>query len=490
MKQRSTVLIVDDQPMMRETIAMMLAKQAYRLEFAENGEEALKKAAQLIPDLVLLDIMMPGMDGFEVCRRLRAHPILAHVPIIMVTALTDRDYWLQGIDAGADDFVFKPFDTAELRTRVRNITTLNRYRRLLVERLKFEWVIRHADDGYLMLDDTSRILYANPLARHYLGLPADDKPVAGTFLELAQHQYHFEPREAWADWPTQDAKNNRPRYLVRPETATAKSFWLEISNLKLPPGADVAHVIRLRDVTEKKVLQRDIWRFQSMIFHKLRTPLTVILGSLELLSQHAHQLSADRVAEITGRALVGVQRLHAEVEDVLQYLKTPDVARPGEGFSLAELDSLVKKISADLGIHSVELAGLEKVASARVKLSARAMETALTEILENSKKFHPQHTPVVQVFVYRLNEDDVAIWLGDNGLTLSPEQLTQVWTPYYQGEKQFTGEVAGMGLGLPMVASLVWSVGGSTRMYNRTGGSGVVVELVLPMQNSAVSTQM
>jgi two-component system NtrC family sensor kinase len=99
--------------------------------FADDGVEALGKAAEFSPDLILLDVMMPGIDGFEVCRRLRADPLLAEVPVIMVTGLGDRDSRLKGIEVGADDFVSKPFDRTELQARVRNITRLNRYRQRL-----------------------------------------------------------------------------------------------------------------------------------------------------------------------------------------------------------------------------------------------------------------------------------------------------------------------------------------------------------------------
>jgi K+-sensing histidine kinase KdpD len=104
-------------------------------------------------------------------------------------------------------------------------------------------------------------------------------------------------------------------------------------------------------------------------------------------------------------------------------------------------------------------------------------------VLENAKKFHPEHNPAVQVFVFRSTAREITVWLGDDGQTLSPEQLSRVWTPYYQGEKAFTGEVAGMGLGLAMVASTIWNAGGSCRMYNRSGKPGVVVELILPIQS-------
>lgn len=175
MNNQSTILIVDDQVVMRDTIALLLAKENYHLVFAEDGRKALVLAEKVTPDIVLLDIMMPGMDGFEVCRRLRADPKMATVPIIMVTALNDRHSWVTGIEAGADEFVFKPFDTVELRTRVRNIIQLNRYRRLLAERMKADWVIENTDDGYLMLDAAGQIQYANPQARLFLDLPAGNR---------------------------------------------------------------------------------------------------------------------------------------------------------------------------------------------------------------------------------------------------------------------------------------------------------------------------
>ena len=116
------------------------------------------------------------------------------------------------------------------------------------------------------------------------------------------------------------------------------------------------------------------------------------------------------------------------------------------------------------------------------------MELVLWEVLENAKKFHPQGNPDVQVFIFLMKSNEVGVWVGDNGLTLSPDQLAQVWTPYYQGEKAFTGEVSGMGLGLPMVASLIWGVGGRCRMYNRPGEAGVIVELIIPLEDSSELT--
>jgi putative nucleotidyltransferase with HDIG domain len=134
MSDATKILIVDDEPSGRETLDALLHAQGYQLAFAGSGAEAIAQASTLGPDIILLDVMMPGMDGFEVCRRLRTTPAVAEVPIIMVTALDDRASRLQGIEAGADDFVSKPFDRVELRARIRATARLNRYRRDISER--------------------------------------------------------------------------------------------------------------------------------------------------------------------------------------------------------------------------------------------------------------------------------------------------------------------------------------------------------------------
>src|SRR5215217_6164882 len=130
----SIVLIVDDDLTARETLIAMLEGEQYDLQIAKDGVQALHMLEELQPDLILLDVMMPGMDGFEACRRIRATSRLAEVPILILTALDDRASRLKGIEAGADDFLTKPIDRYELQARVRTILRLNRYRKLMEQR--------------------------------------------------------------------------------------------------------------------------------------------------------------------------------------------------------------------------------------------------------------------------------------------------------------------------------------------------------------------
>ena len=121
------VLIVDDERQNRQLLEVMLEPEGYKVYAAANGEEALAIVTLQKPDVILLDVMMPVMDGYELARRLKADPATATVPIIMVTALDNREARLQGLTAGAEDFLTKPVDRAELCVRVRNLLRLKAY---------------------------------------------------------------------------------------------------------------------------------------------------------------------------------------------------------------------------------------------------------------------------------------------------------------------------------------------------------------------------
>jgi CheY-like chemotaxis protein len=114
MSDKTTILIVDDEIVSRYTIEALLESEDYTLVFAENGEQGLEKAELLTPHLILLDVMMPGINGFEVCRRLRANPQLASLPVVMVTAWDDPTARSRCLEIGANEVICKPFNRKDL----------------------------------------------------------------------------------------------------------------------------------------------------------------------------------------------------------------------------------------------------------------------------------------------------------------------------------------------------------------------------------------
>jgi CheY-like chemotaxis protein len=120
----ATILIVDDEPFNRKLLETMLRPEGYATASVASGEEALAAIAVRPPDLILLDVMMPGMDGYEVARTLKANSATSNIPIILVTAHSDHIARLAGVNAGAEDFLTKPVGRVELWRRVRNLLSM------------------------------------------------------------------------------------------------------------------------------------------------------------------------------------------------------------------------------------------------------------------------------------------------------------------------------------------------------------------------------
>jgi DNA-binding response OmpR family regulator len=122
----ANILVVEDEPDIRDLVVLHLTREGFRCRAVGNGVDALREARAARPDLVVLDLMLPGMDGLDVCRRLRAEPATAGVPIIMLTAKADEVDRVVGLELGADDYVAKPFSPKELVARVRAVLRRSR----------------------------------------------------------------------------------------------------------------------------------------------------------------------------------------------------------------------------------------------------------------------------------------------------------------------------------------------------------------------------
>lgn len=171
--RKDSILLVDDDPLIIRSIGRILSTVA-ELRFATNGEAALRLASESLPDLILLDAEMPGMNGFEVCRALKAEPETADVPIIFVTSHSDTEMHIAGLEAGAVDFIAKPISEPLLLARVKN--------QLRIKRLTDE--LRHAT----MLDSLTQIAnrrrFDERLTREWLRCARANEPISALMVDV------------------------------------------------------------------------------------------------------------------------------------------------------------------------------------------------------------------------------------------------------------------------------------------------------------------
>lgn len=471
------IFIADDDLGARLTLQALLEDQGYELSFFEDGKFLLDALPSSQPDLILLDVMMPELSGYDVCERIRAMPEYEGIPIIMITALDDTDAKLKAINVGADDFLTKPYNRAELRARVRLITRLNRYRKTMLAEKRLHWTLENSQDGYLIINENDKILFSNQAARSFLQM---DEGKTLFFLEQAHLQFECNPVVYWKDWPKDLAGAACKRFLVRPETAIARAIWLEVDVFPgIIPG-ESQFLIRLRDISEQVSSQRELFGFHKALNHKLRTPLGVVIGYMELLATDL-AASDERLQEMCNLALNGARTLSSRIQDILQFVNMPLVCDPQNRMQLSHLRDMVTEINQSLNIEHLDY-HIEPFLNGRsLVLSPSSLETIFWELLENAIKFHPTRQPQIWVGVHQASRREVQIEVINSGTDVAPQALEHIWEPYYQAEKSYSGQVPGMGLGLSLVAGIIWQAGGKVDFRRIQDGTGVVVTLSIPI---------
>ncbi|NTU82628.1 MAG: response regulator [Chloroflexales bacterium] len=318
MLRPATVLIVDDLASSREVLYEILLGEGYELLMAEGGAQALTMAREYTPDLVLLDMMMPDVDGLTVCRELRADPRTAKVPVIFVTALEDRSARLSGIAAGCDDFVSKPFDRIELRLRVRTVVGLNRYRLLHDEQLRFERLFTLSPNGLLIVDGQGMVRLANPAIASLVGL-ASPNDLAGHSLPA---MLTLEDQARCVEWlvaavEQRQSATHLGAYLTRRDGARLPVIldagWFEWA------GEPALQVI-VRDMTDRRraeLLEEDRRRLVFDLHDDIAQTATAVYRQLEQLGRHYHprrptaRASLERAHDLTRRLMRDTRRLLA-----------------------------------------------------------------------------------------------------------------------------------------------------------------------------------
>lgn len=260
--KRNNILIVDDTPENLTVLRHMLTEQGYRVRPALTGEVALKAVKKDPPDLILLDILMPEMDGYEVCKALKSNERTSRIPIIFISALSDVEDILEAFKAGGVDYITKPFKTEEVLARVRTHLALQEaIREKNATNIMLQAILDSIDNAIVTVDDNLRIINANsPLDTICTNTPGD----AASFRERLESK-----AGPCAEALMQTLKTNKPVREYRVQCScgeeTERTLVLNTTPLSRPHGDPGGAVLVIRDISrlaslEKSLLEKHSYR--------------------------------------------------------------------------------------------------------------------------------------------------------------------------------------------------------------------------------------
>jgi PAS domain S-box-containing protein len=459
MNPNPTILVVDDEVKAQILLRNLLELENYRVICAGSEPDAIA-AARERPDVVLLDLMMPGMDGYEVCQRLRATPELAAVPIIILTALDDRASRLRGLESGADDFLTKPFDASELRARLRTITRLNRYRQLYEERARFESAIDFAPEGVVLAELDGTIIHGNEAFRR---LFHPDSVVPENFYACLPEAVGDSLRQTVLAQEKLPAACETPFVLGREKTTI-----VEVTHSPIPWEGRAIVQFHLRDLTEKKVLEAQLLRSQRIellgqmsgsIVHDLNNVLAAIGGSAAMIGFRTED--ADVVRHL-GNIHNGVQRGASMLRQLLMFARGSDgeLAPMSPAGVVAEVTSLVRESFGRC--YEVSLAAGDDLPL--IEADSTQLHQIVMNLCVNARDAMPEGGRLDLAVARRTVDaagaaaagagaapgDYVVVSVRDSGTGIPPDVCARLFDPFFTTK----GEGKGTGLGLATVLRL------------------------------------
>lgn len=464
------ILCVDDEERNLELLEAVLAPMGCETVFARGAREALALIEKAPPDAVLMDVMMPGMSGYEALERIRAAATTRALPVVLVTALCDTGPRVEALQKGADDFISKPFEKAEIEARVRSILRLEHYRAQVAEKEKLELVLDAMADGVCVCGPDLRVVKMNAAAGRLLGAEA-----AGALLPELLAKEFSAPPSGW-----QPAAGQKIVFeLARPETASAAAVFYEASGLPVKNrlGELTDTVFTFKNITGRKkeeLIQRD---FLSLISHKLRTPLTSLTIGVPMLLDGSMGPLEPAQRELLASLEKTITWLEKLFKGILEFIS---ITAAGERpvLNAAAVKSAAARALASLGgaASGVEIRETPG-GPAAPSLGEKELQLVLRNLIENALKFGGAAPAVVVEFGARNGGYELSV--ADTGPGIPPEEQERVFEPFYQAEKYFTGNVAGAGIGLATVKKLAELKGGSVSVESRPGRTKFTVTLPL-----------
>lgn len=497
------VLLAEDNPDMRNYVFRLLEPYC-ELEAVSNGVEALVAVRRQQPDLILSDILMPEMDGFELLSRLKTDPALKTIPVILLSARAGEEARVEGLQAGADDYLIKPFNARELLARVRSNLNLELHRaRQEAEEAqhdseeRYKSLFNQAAAGIAQTDLNGRFLLVNQRYCEMVGRSLDE--LLGLRMQDITHP---EDRQGNLQLFEQAVTDGLPfviekRYLC----PNGSHIWVRnhVSLVRDNQGKAQGILAISQDITDRKSAEmaleaaqeglkayaaklensnKELEHFATIASHDLQEPLRKVIMFSEHLKLTNYNLLSDEGKDDIERMQGATRRMQSLIDDLLDLSR---VTRRGKPFQKTYLAEVIREVLADLHFSIKESGGqIEIGPMMAIEADPAQMQQLLECLINNALKFHRTGTPpIVKVSAQSLDSQFCQIRVEDNGIGIKDEYQEQIFETFVRlhGKNAYPGT----GIGLAIVKKIAERHQGSVEVQS-VPGKGSVFSVTLPIR--------
>ena len=470
----SIIQIIDDDKIIRSMLTKVLQKSGYQVLTSENGKDGLAQYQKQKPDLVLLDVLMPEMDGYEVCLELRKLEGNHVLPVLMLTGLDDVVSVSKAFSAGATDFVTKPINLALLRERVKYaLKGRDMYYEIQRQSNELNAILYSASDGIVTTDMDGIVLDANPAAEKLFGCSKEEM--------INQDFMRFIDFTKITDYDMgQDKTGGIENINIRlaGNRVNGESFPMEYNVNTISIGELRIKSYFLRDLTERLKIERLKGEFIQTVSHELRTPIAAIKGAVGILASGILGELPEDVQELVNIPQKACRNLENLVDDILDVTTLEDVSESVNYEVVSLRDILEKMISnyQDFAADNEVQILYENDSDIQLNTDSRYLYNTLKHLMSNAIKFS-QKQDDVRITVLK-DKDSVKISVSDNGIGISDNDKQNIFSKFSQIDNSSTRKQGGTGLGLYIAKTSIEKLGGSLSVESVLGqGSTFVVSL-------------
>ena len=525
MTNQSCILVVEDNESVRELLATRLERRGYAVETAANGREALAVMRQHVFDLILLDIMMPEMNGYDVLKHLKADEELSQIPVIVLSAINDLDSVVTCVELGAEDYLFKPINSSllwarlttslekkHLRDQEKNhlaeLATLQQIDRDLntsldvdkVAQITLSWARQQTEAGaglFAVITDDGLEVRAVAGLDDKVGqvIPSSDLDVAQIIEECRIHRHPLAAGEGFLD----EALARIIVPICREQIAhsvilleSQRAFDDQAINFLARLSDHAAIALNNAQLYEKaQAADRAKSDFVAFVAHELKTPLSIIMAYGDLLRGGRAGTINEKQLEYLNSLREGVLRMDdlvTELDDITR-IETGRLQLEPEAISITEaiektLQSLMPQISRNQQTVSVEIASQTPA----VWADRKRLSQIMTNLLNNASKYTPEKGHICISAGLKSHDDraTVQIAIQDNGIGISEADRPRIFTQFFRAGDHRVKALRGAGLGLNITQQLVNLHGGKI-WFESTFRQGTTFYFTLPVAKASES---